>query len=413
MTDPQQHPDQASSDDATSAEQRTINRRRVFLAGAGVAGAAALAKAGTASAADGDDVLVGEQNTTDDGATVVTNTNNTATSPGTGGQEAIKGELTGSDNGSHAILGVTQGRGHSVAGDTPAGPNTVAATWGRHGGQGAGVGGINTATNVPLAGPARGVEGIVADGTNGSHAVFGATNGAGHSVAGDTPADAEDGSGGPNTTAATWGRHGGVGAGIGGVSAMGYGGEFVGGKSHVRLIQAEDADDYGPPTGDGHLLGELYVDGAGNLWFNRADGENFTQLNNQGGVTMMPDPQRAYDSREEYEPAGSAKGAFDSGEIRVIDLSEFTDLPAGASGAIVNITVDGTVGRGFLTAFNGATADDDRPDASTINWYEDTSIVANGVIVPVAPDGTIKVYCYGLGGTAVTDVVIDVVGAIT
>jgi hypothetical protein len=155
-----------------------------------------------------------------------------------------------------------------------AGGNTVAATWGRHAGQGAGIGGINTATASPLAGPARGVEGVVNAPANGSHAVFGATNGAGHSIAGDTPADAKGVNGvGPNTTAATWGRHGGVGAGIGGVSAMGYGGEFIGGKSHLRLIQTQDAAKSGPPGGDGHLLGELYADGAGNLWFNQADGQ--------------------------------------------------------------------------------------------------------------------------------------------
>jgi hypothetical protein len=405
----------AADDAARSDAQRTMNRRRMFIAGAGIAGAAALTKAGTASAADDDPVLVGNpDNTTNDGATVITNTNNTATTPGTGGQEAVKGELTGADNGSHAILGVTQGLGHSVAGDTPAGPNTVAATWGRHAGQGAGIGGINVATDVPLAGPARGVEGIVSQGTNGSHAVYGITNGAGHAIAGEIPEDAlgPDGDG-VNTVAATWGRHFGTGAGIGGISIGGYGGEFVGGRAHVRLIQDQDDADVGPPTGDGHLLGELYADGAGNLWFNTADGENFTQLNNQGGVTMMPNPQRAYDSREEYEPASTPKGMLASEETREIDLTEFTDFPAGASGAIVNITVDGTVDRGFLTAFNGATADDERPNASTVNWYESTSIVANGIILPVSPEGTIKVYAFGLAGGACTDVVIDVVGAVT
>lgn len=237
MTDPI---DQATDVDDIDSETPGRDRRRLFIAGAGLAGAAAIVgKSGTASATDDDEVLVGNPNNeTDDGATVITNTNNTASTPGTPGQEAIVGTLTGAANGSHAIKGVTAGLGHSVAGDTPAGDNTVAATWGRHGGDGAGVG-VNSATDIDIAGPARGVEGLILDPTNGSHAVFGKTTGGGHSVAGDTSADAAGPEGvGTNTTAATWGRHGGIGAGIGGISANGCGGEFKGGKapgsSHPR-----------------------------------------------------------------------------------------------------------------------------------------------------------------------------------
>ena len=241
---------------------------------------------------------------------------------------------------------------------------------------------------------------------NGSHAVLGRTKGAGHSIAGDTPADAQNGSGGPNSTAATWGRHGGVGAGIGGISALGYGGEFVGGRAQVRLIQTADATRPGPPTGAGHLLGELYADPAGNLWFNRADGLNFTRLNNQGGITLFADPQRAYDSREEFAmPANTNKGRHQAGSVRTIDLTEFTDLPAGATGAVLNLTVAATDAWGYATVFNGATADNAVPNASSVNFRDADEYVANGVIVPVSPTGTVKVFV-----SAATEVVIDVVG---
>ena len=308
----------------------------MFIAGAGLAGAAALAKAGTASAVDDEPVLVGNpDNETDDGATVVTNTNNTATSPGTAGQEAILGVLTGADNGSHAVKGVTSGRGHSVAGDTPAGTNTVAATWGRHGG---------------------------------------------------------------------------AGAGIGGVSADGYGGEFIGGKSHVRLIIPDGGLPAGPPAGDGHLVGELYADGAGGLWYNTADGDNFVQLTRQGGGTvLLNDPQRAYDSREEFPvPANTNKGVHTAEETRRIDLTEFTDLPAGAQGAVINVVAVGTVGQGFLTVFNGDTDPTSRPNAATLNWVVPGDNIANGVIVPTGVDGTVNVFT-----KQQTDVVIDVVGYIS
>jgi hypothetical protein len=395
-------------DDSASASTAT-NRRRLLLAGAGLAGAAALVKTGTAAAADGDDVVVGGSfsgNT----PTTFTNTDTNDATPGNPGEEAIVAITQQAMNGSHTIRAVTNGTGHAIAGDIPASaPNTVAATWGRHGGLGAGVGGVNVAPTAPLAGGANGVVGDITSAGNGSHAVLGRTNGAGHSVAGDTPADAQNGSGGPNTTAATWGRHGGLGAGIGGVSAMGYGGEFVGGRAQVRLIQTADPSMSGPPTDAGHLLGELYADPAGNLWFNRADGSNFTKLNNQGGITLFADPQRAYDSREEFaSPANGNKGRHAAGSVREIDLAEFTDLPAGAAGAVINLTVADTDPLGFVTVFNGATADDARPNASSINYKDAGMFVANGITVAISPTATVKVYA-----SAATEVVIDVVGYVS
>lgn len=392
-----------------------VSRRRMFIAGAGLAGAAVIAKAGSAQALDDDPVLVGNpDNETDDGATVITNTNNDASDPGTAGQEAVSAVLTGTDNGSHAIKGVTAGLGHSVAGDTPAGDNVVAATWGRHAGSGAGIGGVNVAEDIELAGTARGVEGFVTQGTNGSHAVYGQTAGGGHAIAGLVPEDAlgPDGEG-LNAVAATWGKHDGAGAGIGGISAAGYGGEFVGGKGHVRLIQVDNADEdlaeedqvVGPPTDDAHLIGELFADGAGALWYNQGTGSNFTRLTDQG-IQLFDDAQRAFDSREEEtDPANTNKGRFTADEIREIDLAEFTDLPDGASGAVINLTAADAEGLGFATVFNGDTDDADRPNASSINWVDTTDTIANGIIVKLSATNTVKVYT-----RTATEIIIDVVG---
>jgi|GEM_PF-6559880 len=346
--------------------------------------------------------------------------NTAAASPLAGPARGVEGVVTSAANGSHAVFGATNGAGHSVAGDTPAdaagvdgeGGNSVAATWGRHAGQGAGVGGVNTATASPLAGPARGVEGVVTNEANGSHAVFGLTNGAGHSVAGDTPADAKGVDGvGPNTTAATWGRHGGVGAGIGGVSALGYGGEFIGGKSHIRLIQNSDAP-AGPPTGDDHLLGEIYADGAGSVWYNQADGANWTNLTGGSGIVLFDDGVRAFDSRtgrtDSIDTDASRLGRFSANETREIDLTEIvTDLPASATGAIINLTVVNPDGgqRGFATVFNGDTDDADRPNTSSINWGSDTEVVANSVTAKVSSTGSINVFA-----RQATDILVDVLG---
>lgn len=376
-----------------------VARRHVLgLAGVGVATAAAsLAGGGRASAADGDPVVVGADH---DGDTATTFENTAAVSPIAGPHSALVGYINSPDNGAHTINAFTSGNGHAVAGETLKRDNSVGATWGRHGGLGAGAEGVNIAADVPLAGPAHGVKGLVTDQTNGSHAVIGITQGAGHSVAGDTPAEAN---GGANTTAATWGRHGGPGAGIGGVSAMGYGGEFVGGKASVRLIPTDDVP-VGPPAGPGHLRGELYVDGAGNLWYNVSDGANFVRLNTSGTV-LLPDPQRAYDSRPGSNPQSGPKGKFAAGETRLIDLTEATDLPVGAA-AIINLTVTETGPWGFLTLFNGDSTT--RPDTSAINWSVESSSAANSLHVSTGAAGTIQVYAYDT-----THVIVDVLGFLT
>ncbi len=314
-----------------------------------------------------------------------------------GPANGVKGRILNATNGSHAVLGTTVGGGHAVAGvigtstsDVPS--PTVAATWGRHYGLAAAVEGESRAANVPIAGVANAVKGIITDATNGSHSVLGVTAGGGHSVAGDTPA-------GTNTVAATWGRHGGSGAGIGGISAGGYGGEFVGGRASVRLIPSAGAAAGAPTAGDSKR-GELYVDGSGALFYNTSDGANFTRLDNQ--TTLLDDAQRAVDTRAGKAPANN-KGKLGAGETRTIDLTTATSFPAGAKGAIINLTVVDTATEGYLTVYNGDSGS--RPNASSINWTTPGSILANGLTVRVGAAGTVKVFA-----SRDTHVIIDVIG---
>ncbi len=407
MTDVQSHINASETPDEAVEPKASINRRRMFIAGAGIAGAAVVAKAGSAAAVDGQPVQVGEEYTAES-RTQITIT--TGPADIAGDLNAFKGVINNATNGSHALVGDTNGDGHAVAGVARKLDNARGATWGRHLGAGAGIEGENTAENIPLAGPAHGALGIITKATNGSHAVLGKTMGAGHSIAGDTPAEAKNETGGPNTTAATWGRHQGIGAGIGGISVGGYGGEFKGATASVRLIPG-DVRPTEAPTEATRKVGELLIDAAGNLWYNAADGGNFTRLNDQGGITMLTNPQRAYDSREEFPvpPAtASNKGRHGANEIRKINLAEFTDLPVGATGAIINLTVAETAAMGFATVFNGDTADSGLPVASSINYVEAGMFVANGIIVPVGADGSVKVYTL-----TPTEVIIDVVGSIS
>lgn len=291
------------------------NRRRMLLAGAGLAGVAALTKAGTASAADGADVLVGG----DWSGNTATRFTNTQTDPEAENLQALVGTIGDEANPGNAILGTTPGTG----------------------------------------------------------------------------------------------------AGLAGVSAGGYGGEFEGGVAPIRLVPpapAPDADVVeAAPEGDAHLAGELYVDSAGDLWFNKADGSNWTKLNDQapsGAVTFLPTPQRAYDSREEWPvPANTNKGRHAALETREIDLTEFTDLPAGAAGALINLTVDATGPAGWAFVFSGdveVTGQQGLPLASSINWAEPGQIVANTTFTSVSADSKVKVHT-----SQPTEIIIDVIGYVS
>lgn len=315
-----------------------------------------------------------------------------------------KGDPQPSDNHSHSVLGVTYGGGHAVAGATPAtakshtgsGLSTISTTWGRNSALGPGVEGEqNTAETVALAGDANAVKGIIFSGPksaptaspNGSHAILGITYGAGHSVAGDTP-DGVD-----NTVAATWGRHKGDGAGIGGVSTRGYGGEFVGGKASVRLIpnEAEGA----PETGE-HLVGELFMASNGNLYLCTEAGEpgTFVLLNGTGGPTILAVPERSVDNV-----------TMGVQETRTFDLTN-TSLPDSAASAIVTVTVIPQSNAGHVSLYSAGETIVGAPGFSTLNWGGggDRKPETNTTSVRVA-DGEIKVF-----SANAARVYIDVVG---
>jgi len=373
--------------ESTAAAPSNVSRRAwLGLAGAGLAGAAVLSSAKGAAAVDTDPVLVGG---TWEGDTATSFENTTVTAPVDGPASAVVGLIESATNGSPAIIGRTAGDGHGVAGVVDKLDSPTAATSGVHMGTGAGVQGENQAADVPDDGPANGVKGDITEATNGSAAVLGTTAGGGHAIAGIIDETA------PNIAAATFGQHGGLGAGVGGVSADGYGGEFAGGMAALRLIPTDVA---GPPTGDDHLRGELVVDGVGDVWFNVDDGANFTRLNSQGGTTLLVDPKRAYDSRK-------TGGKFTFAEIRKVNLVP-AGVPAGARGAVINLTVTETDAGGYVTVFNGDSVTK-QPESSSINWKLPDTDIANSIPVAIGADGSVKVYA-----NSVTHVVIDVIGYI-
>jgi len=129
-----------------------------------------------------------------------------------------------------------------------------------------------------------------------------------------------------------------------------------------------------------------------------------------GEVHLLAEPLRAYDSRGTDGPlaintprtvslaTGSNGGATSSAAV-----------PAGATGAIVTLTVTNTgsgVGGagGFLKLYSAALATP--PAISTINWFGPNQNIATTTQVAVDATGKVKV----LAGANTTDFVIDVVG---
>lgn len=129
-----------------------------------------------------------------------------------------------------------------------------------------------------------------------------------------------------------------------------------------------------------------------------------------GEAHLLPSPLRAYDSR-------TADGPLAPNVTRSISLAAGKDgaqaiklaVPAGASGAIVTLTVtDTTVGvggpGGFLTMYSAALASP--PSTSSINWTGAGQNLAVTTQVAVDASGSVKV----TDGANATNFVIDVIG---
>ncbi len=104
---------------------------------------------------------------------------------------------------------------------------------------------------------------------------------------------------------------------------------------------------------------------------------------------------RLWDTRED------GYGALSAGGIRNV-FTPYTDADA-ISGVIVNVTITGTVGSGYLTVY----AKGPIPETSTINWSASNQTIANSTTLFLQggpSDYNIDVYC---GGSGRTEFIID------
>lgn len=124
-----------------------------------------------------------------------------------------------------------------------------------------------------------------------------------------------------------------------------------------------------------------------------------------GEAHMLGAPLRAYDSRDNHGPKIAA------GETRTVSLATGVNgqgarilaVPAGATAAIVTLTVTETVGGGYLKMYSAATTE---PATSNINWFANNQTFAVSTQVAVDSAGSVQV----TSGPNATQFIIDVVG---
>ncbi|MFB8397115.1 PKD domain-containing protein [Streptomyces yangpuensis] len=124
----------------------------------------------------------------------------------------------------------------------------------------------------------------------------------------------------------------------------------------------------------------------------------FTRASDSGYTSMTP--ARFVDTRE---GVGAPPGMLGARSAFTTPVGGRQGVPQNITAVALNVTVTEPQGPGHLTAFSGAGA---VPTASNLNFVPGQT-VANAVIVPVASDGTIKIFN---GAWSPTHVVVDVVG---
>ncbi|MDQ6713500.1 MAG: choice-of-anchor D domain-containing protein [Candidatus Dormibacteraeota bacterium] len=126
-----------------------------------------------------------------------------------------------------------------------------------------------------------------------------------------------------------------------------------------------------------------------------------------GGAYHPLDPVRILDTRSGPTPVGLGLGAVAGGQTIDVQVTGRGNVPTdGVSAVVVNVTVTGTTGSGYLTIFPTPFAPADPPLASNLNWTAGKTI-PNLVEVGVGANGQISIF-NGVGSAA--HVIVDVEG---
>jgi hypothetical protein len=345
-----------STDEVAASGRRNLLR----LAGAAAAGVAVatVSKSGSASAANGDPIMIGSVTNTGTNPTALLGSTLTVLAPAL---YALSGGNTSADPGAIGVLGTTGG-GAGVVGQNVsfAAPTVI---------DGTGVAGW---------GDTYGVEGYSEDGVG----VRGQSN---------------------------------LNAGIDAISNS-YIDLRCTGTGRMWLTDHTPA---GPPTTGFYFAGEMIRDEGGNFFVCvTGDGSGPGSWRRIGGPATAGqfhaiDPFRAYDSRRSGYPVN---GPLTIGTNRVISVKDARDdagavtaanvIPVGATAVSYNITViDPTSARGFLAVAPGNAAS---TTVASVNWFGTGQTIGNASVVKLDSSRQVKVFAGGQPGAA--GFAIDVVG---
>jgi hypothetical protein len=169
----------------------------------------------------------------------------------------------------------------------------------------------------------------------------------------------------------------------------------------------------GPSKGT-HVAGELYVDDEFNLWFAVPNGSavRWVKLAGQqtnGSLVTFPAPSRILDTRAN-NGARVPNGVTVTVSLKTKATGGDSGLPAGARAALVNLTVDDTVNRGFHSAYSADVTTP--PEHSSVNWDATGQTRANLAVVTLgsASASTERAIKLTSGGGGSTHIIIDLVG---
>ncbi len=121
-----------------------------------------------------------------------------------------------------------------------------------------------------------------------------------------------------------------------------------------------------------------------------------------GGALRTVQPARLLDTRPEYGPIGYTGSKPAASGVVTLQVAGRGGLPSsGVAVALANVTITEAANPGFVTVWSGAST---LPMTSSLNAPRVGQTTSNFVFVPVAADGTIKLFTSG-GGHLLVDVV--------
>ncbi len=158
--------------------------------------------------------------------------------------------------------------------------------------------------------------------------------------------------------------------------------------SNVNVDQAGEtiANLVTVPVGpDGNVV--LYTSSATHLVADVAGYYRASSASTDGRLRAVT-PARVLDTREAQ--IGYSGGRPNAGDTVTLQVAGQGGVPAtGASAVVLTVTIADSAGWGYVTAYPGGS---DRPVVSNVNVHRAGQTVANQVIVPLGPDGTVQLY---------------------